>query len=157
MASEIEIVGEGGTPRGEGGEVSSSARSGEDGQKRDDVYTAAAYGDVDKLRKLVEDRGCSVLEPDSGGYFALQWCALNNRTAAAQYLLEVVDPSLCLSISVLVSLGTLRFLLYIHLRKFACSSLSSSYHLLLSFLLVSTLRRCSFKAGSDIATVKAVV
>ncbi|KAG0629567.1 hypothetical protein M758_1G113200 [Ceratodon purpureus] len=87
MASEIEIVGDGGTPR-ETGEVSSSGGRADDAHKRDDVYTAAAYGDVDKLRMLVEDRGCSVLEPDSGGYFALQWCALNNRTAAAQYLLE---------------------------------------------------------------------
>lgn len=92
MASEIEIVAEGGTPRGQNGEVSSSGVNPEaEGQnKREDVYTAAAYGDVDKLRWLVEERGCSVLEPDSGGYFALQWCALNNRTAAAQYLIEVI-------------------------------------------------------------------
>ena len=89
MASEIEIVAEGGTPR-QNGEVSSSGVNPEEGQKREDVYTAAAYGDVDKLRRLVEERGCSVLEPDSGGYFALQWCALNNRTAAAQYLIEVI-------------------------------------------------------------------
>ncbi|XP_024374636.1 protein S-acyltransferase 24 [Physcomitrium patens] len=89
MASEIEIVAEGGTVR-ENGEVSSAGdglKSDED-QKKDDVFTAAAYGDVEKLRRLVEVKGFSVVEPDSGGYYALQWCALNNRLAAAQYLIE---------------------------------------------------------------------
>lgn len=56
---------------------------------RNDVYTAAAYGDLEKLQRLVEEEGCSVSEPDSLGYFALQWAALNNRTAAAQYIIEV--------------------------------------------------------------------
>ncbi|XP_002969220.2 protein S-acyltransferase 24 [Selaginella moellendorffii] len=56
---------------------------------KNDVYTAAAYGDLDKLRRLVEQDGCSVSAPDHGGYFALQWSALNNRVAAAQYLIEV--------------------------------------------------------------------
>jgi hypothetical protein len=121
MASEIEIVGEGGTPR-ESGEVSSSGGGGgggggggrpEEGQKRDDVFTAAAYGDVDKLRKLVEERGCSVLEPDSGGYFALQWCALNNRTAAAQYLLEVDSVGNFFGTLVLAHLG--KFISSVHL------------------------------------------
>lgn len=91
MASEIEIVAEGVMPRESEG-VSSSGDGGlkpDESQRKDDVYTAAAYGDVEKLRRLVEERGCSVVEPDSGGYYALQWCALNNRTAAAQYLLEV--------------------------------------------------------------------
>uniref|UniRef100_A0A7N2L191 S-acyltransferase n=1 Tax=Quercus lobata TaxID=97700 RepID=A0A7N2L191_QUELO len=55
---------------------------------RNDVYTAAAYGDLEKLQRLVEEEGCSVSEPDSLGYFALQWAALNNRTAAAQYIIE---------------------------------------------------------------------
>ncbi|KAK7837285.1 protein s-acyltransferase 24, partial [Quercus suber] len=55
---------------------------------RNDVYTAAAYGDLEKLHRLVEEEGCSVSEPDSLGYFALQWAALNNRTAAAQYIIE---------------------------------------------------------------------
>lgn len=92
MASEIEIVAEGGTVR-ENGEVSSAGdglKSDED-QKKDDVFTAAAYGDVEKLRRLVEVKGFSVVEPDSGGYYALQWCALNNRLAAAQYLIEVIS------------------------------------------------------------------
>ena len=56
---------------------------------KNDVYTAAAYGDLEKLQRLVENDGCSVTEPDGGGYYALQWAALNNRTAAAQYIIEV--------------------------------------------------------------------
>ncbi|KMT02711.1 hypothetical protein BVRB_8g193000 [Beta vulgaris subsp. vulgaris] len=55
---------------------------------KDDVYTAAAYGDMEKLERLVERENCSVSEPDALGYFALQWAALNNRTAAARYILE---------------------------------------------------------------------
>ena len=65
---------------------------------RNDVYTAAAYGDLEKLQRLVEEEGCSVSEPDSLGYFALQWAALNNRTAAAQYIIEVPHFSLSLSL-----------------------------------------------------------
>ncbi|CAN1159353.1 Protein S-acyltransferase 24 [Linum perenne] len=55
---------------------------------RNDVYTAAAYGDLEKLQRLVESEGCSVSEPDGLGYYALQWAALNNRTVAAQYIIE---------------------------------------------------------------------
>ncbi|KAG0503415.1 hypothetical protein HPP92_003487 [Vanilla planifolia] len=55
---------------------------------RNDVYTAAAYGDLEKLQKLVEAEGCSVTEPDGSGYYALQWAALNNRIAAAQFIIE---------------------------------------------------------------------
>ncbi|KAB5514607.1 hypothetical protein DKX38_028513 [Salix brachista] len=55
---------------------------------RNDVYTAAAYGDLEKLHRLVESEGCSVSVPDSLGYYALQWAALNNRSAAAQYIIE---------------------------------------------------------------------
>ncbi|KAL8136967.1 hypothetical protein V2J09_002968 [Rumex salicifolius] len=61
---------------------------GNDEPLKDDVYTAAAYGDMEKLHRLVESEGCSVSEPDSTGYHALQWAALNNRTAAAQYIIE---------------------------------------------------------------------
>lgn len=57
---------------------------------RNDIYTAAAYGDLEKLHRLVESEGCSVSKPDGLGYYALQWAALNNRTAAAQYIIEVV-------------------------------------------------------------------
>ncbi|KAK4369898.1 hypothetical protein RND71_009373 [Anisodus tanguticus] len=55
---------------------------------RNDVYTASAYGDMEKLQRLVESEGCSVSEPDGLGYYALHWAALNNRTAAAQYIME---------------------------------------------------------------------
>ncbi|KAD6454589.1 hypothetical protein E3N88_09295 [Mikania micrantha] len=55
---------------------------------KNDVYTAAAYGDLEKLRNLVESEGCSVTKPDDLGYRALQWAALNNRVAAAQYILQ---------------------------------------------------------------------
>jgi len=105
MDSEIEIVPE---EQQQGSEVhavearaaaaaaaAAAAGEGED-QARDDVYTAAAHGDVEKLQFLVQQQGCSVSEPDAGGYYALQWGALNNRTAAAQYLLEVNDPPITL-------------------------------------------------------------
>ncbi|ERN14295.1 hypothetical protein AMTR_s00033p00182370 [Amborella trichopoda] len=79
MASEIEIVTEG---------VSDTvAEVGGEESLRNDVYTAAAYGDLEKLKRLVEFEGCSVTEPDALGYYALQWAALNNRTAAAQYII----------------------------------------------------------------------
>ncbi|XP_073004401.1 protein S-acyltransferase 24-like isoform X1 [Typha latifolia] len=55
---------------------------------KNDVYTAAAYGDVEKLQRLVEVEGCSLADPDGIGYYALQWAALNNRTAALQYIIE---------------------------------------------------------------------
>ncbi|PWA34005.1 zinc finger, DHHC-type, palmitoyltransferase, Ankyrin repeat-containing domain protein [Artemisia annua] len=57
---------------------------------KNDMYTTAAYGDVDKLKNLVELEGASVHKPDDLGYRALQWAALNNRVAPAQYILEVV-------------------------------------------------------------------
>ncbi|CAM8963173.1 unnamed protein product [Rhodiola kirilowii] len=94
MSSEIEVVddpattGEGGG--GGGGEGSGNGGSGISGEEsmRNDVYTAAAYGDMEKLQRLVESEGCSVSEPDGMGYYALQWAALNNRIAAAQYIIE---------------------------------------------------------------------
>ncbi|XP_076946492.1 protein S-acyltransferase 24-like [Bidens hawaiensis] len=54
----------------------------------DDVYTAAAYGDLENLQRLVESQGCSVSQPDNLGYSALQWAALNNRAPAAQYIIQ---------------------------------------------------------------------
>ncbi|KAF7806456.1 Protein S-acyltransferase 24 [Senna tora] len=60
----------------------------DDERLRNDVYTVAAYGDLEKLQRLVEQEGCSVSEPDGLGYYALQWAALNNRTAAAHYIIE---------------------------------------------------------------------
>lgn len=72
----------------------------DDDSLRNDVYTAAAYGDLEKLQRLVESEGCSVSEPDNHGYYALQWAALNNRSAAAQYIVEVLEilfDSFCIS------------------------------------------------------------
>ena len=98
MSSEIEVVDEEAqTSRGE--VMANSAAGGmangvAEDSLRDDVYTAAAYGDLEKLQRLVESDGCSVSTPDSLGYSALQWAALNNRTAAAQYIIEVFAISL---------------------------------------------------------------
>ncbi|GMP60261.1 hypothetical protein CsSME_00023197 [Camellia sinensis var. sinensis] len=103
MASEIEVVEEiesrdresaaaaaaaGGGEAEIGGGGGGGGGGGEDESLRNDVYTAAAYGDLEKLQRLVECEGCSVSEPDGLGYYALQWAALNNRTAAAQYIIE---------------------------------------------------------------------
>ncbi|KAL4340782.1 hypothetical protein GQ457_08G002750 [Hibiscus cannabinus] len=91
MSSEIEVVEElqplkqsGAVVHGQG----SDGVAGNDESLKNDVYTAAAYGDLEKLQRLVEHEGCSVSVPDALGYFALQWAALNNRTAVAQYIIE---------------------------------------------------------------------
>ena len=95
MSSEIEIVEEDVVAQSNdresaavNGGNSNNGVAGED-SLRNDVYTAAAYGDLEKLQRLVESEGCSVSVPDNLGYYALQWAALNNRTAAAQYIIEV--------------------------------------------------------------------
>lgn len=54
-----------------------------------DVYSASAYGDLEKLRKFVEENGASLSTPDNNGYYALQWAALNNFADIAQYIIEV--------------------------------------------------------------------
>ncbi|XP_043813498.1 protein S-acyltransferase 24 isoform X1 [Manihot esculenta] len=93
MSSEIEVVEEVECNKGEKASVNGAKGIGNGGvaseeSLRNDVYTAAAYGDLEKLQRLVESEGCSVSQPDSLGYYALQWAALNNRTAAAQYIIE---------------------------------------------------------------------
>ncbi|XP_062148643.1 protein S-acyltransferase 24 [Alnus glutinosa] len=91
MSSEIEVVDEAQSQDHESASPSAGAvRADGVGEEmlRNDVYTAAAYGDLEKLQRLVECEGCSVSEPDGLGYYALQWAALNNRTAAAQYIIE---------------------------------------------------------------------
>ena len=97
MSSEIEVVDEVQSRDHEPSQPASASASTANGEGeeslRNDVYTAAAYGDMEKLQRLVEREGCSVSEPDGLGYYALQWAALNNRTAAARYIIEV-----CLSI-----------------------------------------------------------
>ncbi|KAG6483019.1 hypothetical protein ZIOFF_059659 [Zingiber officinale] len=83
MASEIEVVDEGTVVAG-----GAAAEGAAEDSSKNDVYTAAAYGDLEKLQRLVEVEGCSVSEPDGAGYYALQWAALNNRTASVQYIIE---------------------------------------------------------------------
>ena len=92
MASEIEVVEEVESRNRESaaaGSGEAAAIGGDDDSLRNDVYTAAAYGDMEKLQRVVGSENCSVSEPDGRGYDALQWAALNNRTAAAQYIIEV--------------------------------------------------------------------
>ncbi|MBA0838754.1 hypothetical protein Goarm_004548, partial [Gossypium armourianum] len=122
MSSEIEVVEEtvplkqlsgavangneyGGGHHGVVGDVA------DDESLKNDVYTAAAYGDLEKLQRLVESEGCSLSEPDGLGYYALQWAALNNRTAAAQYIIEgdfgwAVRLTVIVKIAVAVRLDT---------------------------------------------------
>ncbi|PON68530.1 Transmembrane protein [Parasponia andersonii] len=95
MSSEIEVVDDDLQTRRDGDSSPPLAGSGAgdgagygDESLRNDVYTAAAYGDLEKLQRLIECEGSSVSEPDGLGYYALQWAALNNRTAAAQYIIE---------------------------------------------------------------------
>ncbi|XP_022938163.1 protein S-acyltransferase 24-like [Cucurbita moschata] len=92
MSSEIEVVDEVQSRDHEPSQPASASASTANGEGeeslRNDVYTAAAYGDMEKLQRLVEREGCSVSEPDGLGYYALQWAALNNRTAAARYIIE---------------------------------------------------------------------
>uniref|UniRef100_A0A6N2N0P4 S-acyltransferase n=1 Tax=Salix viminalis TaxID=40686 RepID=A0A6N2N0P4_SALVM len=96
MPSEIEIVEEDAVVQSNdresaavnGGSTDNGVAVAGEESLRNDVYTAAAYGDLEKLHRLVESEGCSVSVPDSLGYYALQWAALNNRSAAAQYIIE---------------------------------------------------------------------
>ncbi|EPS74107.1 hypothetical protein M569_00641, partial [Genlisea aurea] len=88
MASEIEVVVEDHRENNPYSNAGDEAVIVEEESLRNDVYTAAAYGDMEKLHRLVDQEGCSVSEPDALGYYALQWAALNNRTAAAQYIIE---------------------------------------------------------------------
>ncbi|KAL8126070.1 protein S-acyltransferase 24-like [Apium graveolens] len=85
MSSEIEVVSE---VESRDAAATTTATSGEEDNLRNDVYTAAAYGDMEKLERLVRYEGCSVTQPDSLGYYALQWASLNNRPAAAQYIIQ---------------------------------------------------------------------
>lgn len=55
-----------------------------------DVFSAAAYGDFEKLRKFVEEDGASLSTPHENGYHAIQWAALNNYPDIVQYIIEVL-------------------------------------------------------------------
>ncbi|GLJ30518.1 hypothetical protein SUGI_0604130 [Cryptomeria japonica] len=61
---------------------------GHEEQLKNNVYAAATYGDVETLKRLLLEEGCSVAKPDGNGYYALQWAALNNHTAAVHFILE---------------------------------------------------------------------
>lgn len=105
MASEIEVVmeeeeEEAAESRNHAGEAAVV----EDERLRDDVYTAAAYGDIPKLQRLVESDGCSVAEPDALGYYALQWAALNNRAATAHYIIQVQEGLLPILVFLMVAM-----------------------------------------------------
>ncbi|CAN1167610.1 Probable protein S-acyltransferase 23 [Linum perenne] len=52
------------------------------------VYSASAYGDLEKLRYYVEQEGASLSVPDGHGYYALQWAALGNFTHLVQFIIE---------------------------------------------------------------------
>ena len=97
MASEIEVLEDTTTAlaatAAEG--LPMAAAAGEEEALKDDVFTAAAYGDLEKLQRLVEAEGRPVAGTDALGHHALQWAALNNRVAAAQYILEVRFVRLC--------------------------------------------------------------
>lgn len=60
-----------------------------------DVFSASAYGDLNHLKRFVEQKGSSVSLPDANGYYPLQWAALNNFPHVAQYIIEV---RFCLSL-----------------------------------------------------------
>jgi len=59
-----------------------------DDESSRDIWRAAAHGNVDAMRRMIdEDPGC-VNARDGAGYRALQWAALNNKVAAATLLLD---------------------------------------------------------------------
>ncbi|GJM90412.1 hypothetical protein PR202_ga06689 [Eleusine coracana subsp. coracana] len=76
-SSEIEVVEDAAAisqPAGCGAAPAAAAGAGQEGEEeplKDDVYTGAAYGDLEKLHRLVEREGRSVTEPDGLGYHAL--------------------------------------------------------------------------------------
>ena len=96
MASEIEVLEDTTTAVAASPAAALPAEAAaEEAALKDDVFTAAAYGDLEKLQRLVEAEGRPVAGTDALGHYALQWAALNNRVAAAQYILEVRFVRLC--------------------------------------------------------------
>ncbi|KAL1193987.1 putative protein S-acyltransferase 23 [Cardamine amara subsp. amara] len=53
-----------------------------------DIFSASAYGDLNQLKRFVEYNPSSLSLPDSNGFFALQWAALNNSLHVAQFIIE---------------------------------------------------------------------
>ena len=76
--------------RDDGGDGAASARDGdaEADESERDVWRAAAYGNVEAMKRMVEEDPQCVNARDGAGYRALQWAALNNRVAAATLLLD---------------------------------------------------------------------
>ena len=61
----------------------------EKGEKEWDVWRAAAYGNLEKLKQFLEEDNFEKIDAkDSNGFRALQWAALNNRVQIAEYLLD---------------------------------------------------------------------
>jgi len=91
--AEIEVVSDGARREIEDEEAERRRRGGAAVAEPDpvvDVYSAAAYGDLERLREFVERGGAAAAlrEPDGNGYHALQWAALNNYPHVALYILE---------------------------------------------------------------------
>jgi len=100
--AEIEVVSDGARREIEDEEAERRRRGGAAVAEPDpvvDVYSAAAYGDLERLRGFVERGGAAAAlrEPDGNGYHALQWAALNNYPHVALYILEVVASGFHLS------------------------------------------------------------
>uniref|UniRef100_A0A1D1Z4B1 S-acyltransferase n=1 Tax=Anthurium amnicola TaxID=1678845 RepID=A0A1D1Z4B1_9ARAE len=53
-----------------------------------DVFSASAYGDLQALRRYVEEDGFPLSKPDGNGYYPLQWASLNGYSDIVQYIIE---------------------------------------------------------------------
>ena len=89
--AEIEVVSDGGANRDEEEERWRGQGGAAEPDPVVDAYSAAAYGDLERLRGFVEHGGAAATlrEPDGNGYHALQWAALNNYAHVALYIIEV--------------------------------------------------------------------
>lgn len=52
-----------------------------------DIIKATQYGNLDRVKYLVDNEGADVRKPDSENVTLLHWAAINNRTDIVQYLL----------------------------------------------------------------------
>eukprot|EP00793_Prasinoderma_coloniale_P001738 PRCOL_00003543-RA len=69
----------------------SAAKEAKEAEKtpQEQLFTACAMGEADKVRELLANKAeVDVQAKDATGYHALQWAALNNRTAVVQLLLD---------------------------------------------------------------------
>ncbi|PWZ38936.1 putative protein S-acyltransferase 23 [Zea mays] len=88
--AEIEVVSEGGRREEDEERRRQQQQGAGEPDPVVDVYSAAAYGDLERLRGFVEQGGAATAlrEPDGNGYHALQWAALNNYPHVALYIVE---------------------------------------------------------------------